>query len=352
MEYSGGGESHALAIAAILHKEFPEKDIYLISETDFDLEALGEYFKISTIGLRKLVVKKMNTELTRRFWLFINSTSHSSLRTKAKHSWYIVSFPHRTKTTWWLRGYKLICNSDFTRYHCNKRWGVKSAMVVYPVLQLATDINKSDEKDNIKQRCILSLGRFTRRGHAKNQHLIIASFIEACDNSVDDENYWHLYLIGSLDQQNQEDIHYFQELLAQVSASKYKERITLISNASRSNLEAIMRRSALYVHATGLNAVNRRPEYQEHFGIAPVEAALEGCYPLVYKYGGPAEVVSQTGFGRVFESTAEMSQHIKSFIHQPFSKICVDSKMGINATQKWVQRNQSLPIHVFDWLTI
>jgi len=342
----GGGEIHALAIAALLRREYPHKDIYLISETDFDLNALGEYFEISTVGLRKLVVKRMNTNLTKRFWLFINSTSHSSLRSKAKYSWYIVSFPHKSIVTLWLKGYKLLCNSDFTRHYCKARWGAKSAMVVYPVLQLDRYFDGKNDKENKKDKCILNIARFTRRGHAKNQHLIISSFINACEMSFGNNKYWRLNLVGSFDEQNDEDRYYFQELVSQVAESKYKELISLIPNASRGDLEYIKKKSALYIHATGLNAESRRPEHQEHFGIAPVEAALEGCYPLVYKYGGPAEVVSQTGFGQVFESTVEMSQHIINFINKPFAEICTESKKGTLATIEWIKRNQSLPLEL------
>ncbi len=96
----GGGESHALSFATILQKF---ETVYLISEQDFDIGELSEYYKIDLTNCRKIVQNNINTEFTKQFHIFINSTFQSNLESKAQKSYYIVSFPHKN-----------ICNESVT----------------------------------------------------------------------------------------------------------------------------------------------------------------------------------------------------------------------------------------------
>ena len=346
----GGGESHALAVAAALHKQYPDSDIYLISETDFDLDELGKYFSIDISGLRKLTTCKVTSNLTERFWLFINSTSHSPLLSRALNSWYIVSFPHRTLFGHWLNGYKLLCNSQYTRYHCRLRWGAQDAHILYPVLQFdPKDMIAIDEIQIHKQPYAIAVGRFTRRGHAKNQHHIISAFNQACKRKQSSSTYWRLQLIGSLETSNYEDCCYFKDLESQIQNSHFKDRIQLITNAARHELERSLNQALIYVHATGLDAPKSKPEMQEHFGIAPVEAALRGCIPLVYDQAGPAEVTRQTGCGHQFCDKDDLTKKFELLMNQPLEILRKESEKTALSSQRWVLQNQKIP---FDQLLV
>src|SRR5260370_42079700 len=63
-------------------------------------------------------------------------------------------------------------------------------------------------------------------------------------------------------------------------------------NASPDRLAHLYASSAVLVHATGFGVDKYAfPERLEHFGITPVEAASQGCIPVVYGEGGAAEVL-------------------------------------------------------------
>lgn len=340
----GGGESHALALAASLRQQYPDADIYLLSETDFDLDSLGQYFNIDVTGFRKLTTSKVTKNLTKRFWLFINSTSHSSLLSLAEHSWYIVSFPHHVVSRSWLKGYKLLCNSKYTQEHCKLRWGSQQSEVVYPVLHFKSkDMISAAAVEQKKQAFIIGVGRFTRRGHAKNQHHIISAFDKVCKSEPAIDTYWQLLLIGSLETSNYEDCCYFNDLQEQISNSPFGNRIQLITNAPRNELDKALDHALIYIHATGLKAPASKPEMQEHFGIAPVEAALRGCIPLVYHLAGPAEVIHQTGCGHPFNDEVDLAKQLGLLMEQPLPQLRRQAVQTAQASQRWVCQHQNIP---------
>lgn len=340
----GGGESHALALAAALRQQYLDADIYLLSETDFDLDSLGQYFNIDVTGFRKLTTTKVTKHLTKRFWLFINSTSHSSLLSLAQHSWYVVSFPHHIVSRGWLKGYKLLCNSKYTQEHCKLRWGTQQAEVVYPVLHFKPkDMISIEAVEQQKQATIIGVGRFTRRGHAKNQHHIINAFDQVCRTAPALDTQWQLLLIGSLETSNYEDCCYFNDLQEQISNSPFGNRMQLITNASRDELDKALDHALIYVHATGLKAPAGKPEMQEHFGIAPVEAALRGCIPLVYHLAGPAEVIHQTGCGHSFHDEVDLAKQLGLLMEQPLPQLRRQAAQTAQASQRWVCQHQKIP---------
>lgn len=302
----GGGESHALSFATALQDIY---DVYLISETDFSIDELQEYFNLDLSNCRKLIEKDITREYTSLFNVFINSTYHSNLESIAKKSYYIVSFPQKEINKQITEEYHFLYNGEYTKRWSEKYWGKEHrGSIVYPLGMIAP--LKKPIQESEKERVIISVGRFFPNGHTKNQDLIGEAFIEL-QKSTDKYNDWKLVLLGSFNSNNKDDNNYMNK----INKIKKGYKIEVITNASNAILMEYYRKASIYVHASGLfKDPIKEPENIEHFGITPVEAIVCGCYPVVYDIGGPYETMSKLGIGSSFHDVKELSTVMGSAI--------------------------------------
>jgi GT2 family glycosyltransferase len=295
----GGGEKHALDIAQLLKDNCV---VYLASEVDFDISNLQKYFGINLDNCIKLISTRIDTYFTSNFDVFINSTFQSNLDSAAKKSFYIVSFPHKHIDTKILSKYHFLHNSPFTSRWAHEYWGNHKSSQVLPIIAFA---GQKVEKNINKKKLILSVGRLTFEGHCKNHHLIIQAFKLAVDKKHLDET-WELVIAGSCDFSNKSAIDYYHLLLE--LSDGYNVRVCI--NIEREALDDLYESSFIYIHATGLNVSPDQPEYHEHFGITPFEAMLNGCYPIVYHLGGPAEQVINLIHSQIYSSLDTLVESI------------------------------------------
>ncbi len=294
----GGGESHALSIAAGLQKE---ATVYLISDEDFDIEELERYYHIDLSNCRKLIETKISPKFTEQFDIFINSTFHSNLPSRAKESYYIVSFPHKVIHEDVKSSYTFLYNSDYTAKWARRYWGeVDREEILYPIGSI--DRISVNEIDHMKKdKIILTVGRFFRGGHSKNQHITAKAFRQFVHRYGD--NGWKLVLIGSLNENVNDDLNYFHEVEKELEGLNYE----IYPNADRSILKKFYSKAYLYIHSSGMGRdTEKEPDRIEHFGITPVEAMAKGCYPVTYHIGGPAELLKKLNIGRRFSNIAEL----------------------------------------------
>jgi GT2 family glycosyltransferase len=322
---SGGGEMHALAVALAIKGDM---DVWLLSEIDFDIDYLGSYFGLDLSGFKKIISPTIDVEMTKKFDIFINSTYNSNLMSAAKKSYYIVSFPHKEVSSEILSAYKFLHNSEFTKKWALKYWKEHDLELVYPILQFQSKIRPSIEKDNL----ILNVGRFTNRGHAKNQDFIVKAFINSFDNRINNSK---LIFCGSLDYSSGVDVDYFENL--KLLSEGYP--IEFYPNCSKDFLSEMYNRAKFYVHAAGLGFdCEKNPEKMEHFGIAVFEAIASGCFPIVYQYGGPAEMCTSMNLGRTFDSFKNLVSLIDEM---EFMNISGDvSKSIVDAAIDFIKSNK------------
>jgi GT2 family glycosyltransferase len=293
----GGGEFHALGIARALALE--GMDTYLVSECDFSIAKLEKTFGVNLEGFRKLIISNISPQLTSYFTVFVNSTYCSNLRSKACLSYYVVSFPHRNIDRLIFNDYHFVYNSKFTQESANEIWGQRiNGTVLYPVLGCTTSKLKSRAE---KRKKMVTIGRITLRGHAKNQHVLLDAFRATA--SIDEAAGWELVLMGSLEESNDEDVAYFGKLKEIASTDS---RVRMIANCKRDVLESELDAAMVYLHATGFGKSQNEPDLQEHFGITVVEAALKGALPVVYHGGGPLEIIQQLGHGLTYSTHEEL----------------------------------------------
>ncbi|WP_038364531.1 glycosyltransferase [Bosea sp. UNC402CLCol] len=298
----GGGEAHALGLTLATAR--PEDEIFLISESDFDIDELGRRFGYDLERCRKLVISTMTREFTARFDIFVNSTFRSNLGSLAKQSFYIVSFPHQEIRKAMLKDYVFLHNSRFTQSWAERLWGPNRGLVVCPTFSVAVPAPSVYAK---KEKLALSIGRITNRGHGKNQH----SIIEAFRATAGDPDYadWRLCLVGGFDHRDARDATYLARITQMAEGDP---RIELLPNCPRAMVNDLLANSAIYIHAAGLGQPEDKPEYHEHFGIAPLEACLFGAWPVVYAKGGPADLVKDLAAGDTYRDFDEFVVVLRS----------------------------------------
>ncbi len=298
----GGGEKHALDFAAILNQKGYE--VFLISESDFDIKKLALYFGLNLENVTKLVSGTVTSSLTSRFDVFINSTYNSNLLSFAKKSYYIVSFPHPTLDQKFISNYHFLYNSDFTKKWAYKLWKEDNGTIIYPTLGFKTsNYLLSDYKKN---KYILNVGRFNLKGHCKNQHLIAKAFKNLIlNNRISEE--WKLIFIGSVDEKSNSSI----EHLDLTKSNSYEKNTEFLINAKRKTVSKYYKESGIYIHATGLGIDDElNPEKCEHYGISTFEAIYNGCIPITYSKGGPFFQIKNIKNSFSFNNEAELEESL------------------------------------------
>lgn len=301
MSSMGGGERHAITVASQLRSTH---DVWLAAETDFDMAALEDYFGVDLGGVRKLVCGTIDAGFTARFDVFVNATFHSNLVSRAADSVYLVSFPHADADPRILSAYRFLHNSAFTERWARRYWGPHRHEVLLPVLGMRIPANG---QHGAKSRSILAVGRFTSDGHCKNHHLILRAFRELIRRDRRLAG-WSLTLAGSYDPEQPQAVAYLAELRALAAAGS----VTVMADADLPSLQRAYRDAALYAHATGLDVPADEPERHEHFGISVFEAMSNGCVPIVYALGGPAEQVAGLREARCFRDREELMSEMLS----------------------------------------
>ena len=174
----GGGEKHALSIAKLISETY---DIYLISDSDFDENRLIDYFSIN-FKFKKIISHNIDSKFTLIFDLFVNSTYRSNLISMCPNSIYLVSFPHEFTNKKFLKSYLFLHNSTYTKKWALNYWGKHKNNVLYPIIDIDTSFQKLKAKNNTLKNSnqnIISIGRFTPKGHEKRQDFILKAFKEA-----------------------------------------------------------------------------------------------------------------------------------------------------------------------------
>ena len=328
----GGGEKHALCFANSLQDDC---DVFLISESDFDIEKLSHYFNIDLSSCRKLVEPHFNKSSTRQYDVLINSTFHSNLDSAAKKSYYIVSFPHKHLPKDLLKKYYFLYNSEYTERWSKTYWGTPEGCVLLPIIC----ISAPDAEAVKKEKIILSVGRFTPFGHCKNHGDILDAFCQAYSKSELLKD-WKLVLAGSFDESNEHERHYLNNLIS----NRKKYPIEICPNLKNDVLNNLFQKSSIYVHATGLN---KHPEDEcelhEHFGITCFEAIINGCYPIVYRIGGPADQLKGFNIGVTFFDKEDLANRIAEVVGLSVNNNNnADCSKNINYAVKAIEKNKLL----------
>lgn len=192
---------------------------------------------------------------------------------------------------------QIICNSYYTKKFIDQEFGVNS-QVVYPAIQLPKTTPR------FKKNVILSVGRFSRTLHDKNQSILIKSFIKLESKLPD----WELVLVGGTEMGS-------SPIISRLHQEAAGHRIDIHANVSPERLQQFYAQAKFYWHAAGYGSdLENHPEKAEHFGISIVEAMSYGCVPLVFNAGGPTEIVTPDS-GVTWDKLSELEQQTLALIN-------------------------------------
>lgn len=308
LDTMGGGEKHIIEILKVF------------DEYGFEIEILWDDKKIISDFEKKFEIRLSNAKVidnflkkepffskifkTAQYEYFIYVTDGSYFISLAKNNYIFCMYPELNlykKTLGnilkWL-GWKFIVNSNYTKQYIDK-YTSKTSQVVYPYL----DIN---EEDFVKEKVILSVGRFFKGLHSKRHDFLIDAF-KKIQNSKKEFRDFKLYLVGGL---KEEDKDYFNELKKQIGDNK---NIFLVKNIEYGKLIELYRKAMFYWHAAGYGVdVEKNPEGVEHLGITPLEAMNYGSVVLTFNAGGPKEIIIDGVNGFLYNNENELIEKTNS----------------------------------------
>jgi glycosyltransferase involved in cell wall biosynthesis len=193
-----------------------------------------------------------------------------------------------------MRGYPIVlANSGFSAGHVERAWG-RRADVVPPPVAGAPAVHP-------KRNRVVSLGRFiaTDRKRLRAQLRALPRFLEHTDGS------WALDMVGFCS-----DFDEDREFLDELRARSATLPVNFVVNAPRAAVDEALVGAKLFWHTAGLPDGEDVPaRYQEHFGIATVEAMRAGCVPVVPDAGGQPEIVQHGIHGYLCRDVDDLVRH-------------------------------------------
>ena len=215
---------------------------------------------------------------------------------------------------------KIICNSNFTKEHIDKKFNTDS-VILYPPTYLKSKMPKTEMKN--KKNIILNVGRyatFPNKASVKKQEFMIDAFKKMCDLGLKD---WEFHLVVSFLPVDKENVVKLKERIG-------KYPIKIYENVSFEKLLEEYKTSRIYWHASGFGEdLSIHPERAEHFGITTVEAMLNGLVPIVIDAGGQKEIVQDFESGFLWTNDIELIE--KTFLVAKDPKLF--ERLSKNATK-------------------
>jgi glycosyltransferase involved in cell wall biosynthesis len=214
---------------------------------------------------------------------------------------FLVTFPKDLK---FLKTYhKIITISQYSKKWLKRLWDRQSTVLYPPV-----DIDSY--KSGIKEKIILSVGRFFPEHHNKKQLEMAEIFKKMLKQYPVEMKDFTLYLVGGVDRRT-DHLDYVEKI--RKVAEKYP--IKVITNIDWPLLAELFKKARIFWHASGMGEDEKTsPEKFEHFGITTVEAMSAGCVPVVINKGGQKEIINDGHNGFLFESWEELENITISII--------------------------------------
>lgn len=206
---------------------------------------------------------------------------------------FLVTFPKDLK---FLKTYhKVITISQYSKKWLKRLWGRQSAVLYPPV-----DIDSY--KSGIKEKIILSVGRFFPEHHNKKQLEMAEIFKKMLKRYPVEMKDFTLYLVGGVGRRPDH-----LEYVEKIRELAKDHPIKVITNIDWQLLAQLFSKARIFWHASGMGEDEETsPERFEHFGITTVEAMSAGCVPVVINKGGQKEIINDGHNGFLFESWEEL----------------------------------------------
>lgn len=305
----GGGEKHILSIIDALVENGAKGTIFWNNNLSQDFKnrfTLKNFESFDWLPTNLLSSSLKTIETLKAFDLFFYVTNGSYFFSSAKKNFIFCMIPDKklynlnllNRLKLW--NYKFISNSPYTTKWLMK-WDI-NPITIPPYI----DNKLFNNNKKIKEKIILSVGRFFSHLHSKNQEKIIKTFKLLKESDITFKDY-KLILAGGL---KKEDQQYFNQLK---SLAKNDSSIIFKPNASQNELYRYYQISFYFWHFTGLGVdQENHPDQVEHFGIAPLEAIASGCLTFCHNSGGPKKIIENDKTGFLFNNENDLLNKMKS----------------------------------------
>lgn len=157
----------------------------------------------------------------------------------------------------------ILSNSKYTSDAIKKITGINPSLL-YPPISKTFYVNPSDI--NVRENIVVSVSRI-----APEKRLTLIPYIARLTNRK-----IRFRIIGL-----KESAQELNQILTLIERNKVSDRVEVMTDVSRGDLQSILRKSKVFLHLT----------HGEHFGVSIVEAMASGCIPVVHNSGGPREFV-------------------------------------------------------------
>jgi glycosyltransferase involved in cell wall biosynthesis len=307
----GGGEKHILSIIKVICDNSCQPVIFWDKNTDHEIKnILNLDFETKPIYYpnffksKSKCWKKIKILSGIDYFFYVSDGSYFFSPAKKNYVFLMVPdknlFKLNVINKFKTFNYKFITNSLFTqkRFH---DFGLDT-QVIYPYLE--SDFINLSLSHLVKEKIILSVGRFFKHLHSKRQDLAIKAFKKLKKINPIFSDY-KLILVGGLKKEDQDYINFLQQMIGD------DKSISIKTNLHYDELFKFYQKSAYYWHFTGYSVDEKlNPEKVEHLGISPLEAMASGCITFCHRSGGPTEFIHDGENGFLFKDIDELISKI------------------------------------------
>ena len=296
----GGGERYTLSFAKVLLEKGWDVDIQW--EDESIAAKIEKRFGINTDNLRIVKDVKRGGGYDLSFWVSDGSVPLLFARKNILH--FQVPFRdvdgrsliNRMKM---MRMNHVVCNSNFTKNIIDEEYGTKS-IVIYP------PVDTESIKPRRKEKIIIYIGRFSQLVQSKRQDVLVKAFKKLLKNKTIKE--WKLILAGGVEVGVGD---YMKKLEKEIKGYP----IEIIKSPDFKTVKDLYGRAKIFWSAAGFGTDEKKnPKKVEHFGITTVEAMSAGAVPIVYKAGGPREIIENAKTGFLWKNEKELISLTKELI--------------------------------------
>jgi O-antigen biosynthesis protein len=311
----GGGERYILAATLALNQRAPAAfvtpDPYSTLRLDSVMFDLG--LQTSLIDIRD-VSSIVKTRLER--FVLMGNEVYPSTSVPADRSFFICQFPfplNAQQKSNVARGLdrlatyeKVIVYSDFAKKAYENELAKYGRSMAIEVVNPPVATGRLLKLQRPRQPWILSIGRFTDKGHSKRQDVLIEA-LKATSASFRKE--WKLILCGGVPNDPGART-YFQKLQESVDSTV---NVEFVISPSADKLDELLAQSSVYAHGAGFGVTGERELWRcEHFGITMVEAMAAGCELFAYEVGGGPELIRRIGSGKTYRTVDQLASLLES----------------------------------------
>lgn len=319
---SGGAEIYAAKLAEAICNEH-EVEIICIENTinNKSVEQVFNRYKIERMKVQTIYFEhtsnklvefinrirlwyKIRNRITNKFDVFINCSANRMFGFMKLKCIHLIHFPVANYKHFipvlgekfndlYRRSYiKFIANSNFTKEHLFKIWGVEGSIINPPIVMETIKDNELCNKEN----AVLMVGRLVPD---KKHYELASEFLKF------EEKYntgYKLYIVGNKDTKN---LSYYKK----IQDMELSGKIIVKTDVTYDELVNYYKIAKIYWHAKGYQVDERKPWDMEHFGMTTVEAMANGCIPIVINKAGQKEIIQDRVSGFLWDSIDELFEY-------------------------------------------